>query len=184
MNRKAQQRQYEHNPGVAGSWDCPVQWKVRGMVWVGEPFRLAGCGGRHYHVATMSGGTVERDHVLGRLDTELAGMAVRLKGLLAQSAQSLRPFPAFWGMASLQAIEIEPPYRGLKDRGCVVVIPDGRICELTLRSMPGIPGVLEADQLEEFEELDLPAEEYIIYAAEALRAIGRELRLRGESRQG
>lgn len=156
-----------------------MQWMVR----VSEPFRLAGCGSRHYHTAAMSDGTGERDQVLGLLETELAGTASRLKGLLAQSAQSLRPFPAFWGMASLQAMEIEPPYRGLKDRGCVVVIPDGRICELSLRSMPGIPGVMEADHLEELEELDLPAGEYIIYASEALRSIGREMRLRGESLQ-
>ncbi len=156
-----------------------MQWMVR----VGKPFRLAGCGSRHYHTAAMSDRTGERDQVLGLLETELAGTASRLKGLLAQSAQSLRPFPAFMGMASLQAMEIEPPYRGLKDRGCVVVIPDGRICELTLRSMPGIPGVMEADHLEELEELDLPAGEYIIYASEALRSIGREMRLRGESLQ-
>ena len=180
MNRKAQQTQYEHNPGGGRFLRFPVQWMVR----VGEPFRLAGCGGKHYHVAVMSEGSVERDQVLGRLEAELLSTCARLKGLVAEAAQSLRPFPAFMGMVSLQALEIEPAYRGLKDRGCVVVLPDGRICELSLRSMPGIPGVMEADQLEEFEELDLPAEEYIIYAAAALRAIGRELRLRGDSRQG
>jgi hypothetical protein len=45
--------------------------------------------------------------------------------------------------------------------------------------MPGIEGSSEADPVEEFRELSLPAAEYIIYASAAIRALGEELRRRG-----
>ena len=134
--------------------------------------------GRHYHGAAMNDGNAKSDQILAGMEAELHGAAARLKEMLAQTARSLKPFPAFMGMVSLQAVEIEPPFRGLKDRGCVVVLPDGQICELALRVVPGAPGVTDVDQLEEFEELDLPAEEYVIYAAAAIRVLCSELNRR------
>jgi hypothetical protein len=82
-------------------------------------------------------------------------------------------------MASVQAVELDPPLRAPVDRGCVVVRSDGEICELNLQVVPGAEGVSEIDQLEEFRELPLPVEEYIAYAATAIRVLKEELRRRG-----
>jgi hypothetical protein len=78
-------------------------------------------------------------------------------------------------MVSIQAIEVEPPIRLAADMGCVVVCPDGTICELDLQSMPGIPGVNEADQVEQLQDLSLSPAEYIIYATTAIRMLRNEL---------
>ena len=106
--------------------------------------------------------------------------ADRLRHLLTELASRLRPFPAFLGMASVQAIELDPPLRPQADRGCVVVLPGGEICEMDLTTLPGIQGVRDVDQVEEFRELELPAEEYILYAAHGIRLLSQELRRRGE----
>ena len=94
---------------------------------------------------------------------------------MARAALGLRPFPPFMNMVSLQAIELQPPFHGFPDRGCVVVLPDGRICQLDLKVIPGMPGLSDVDQIEEFLELDLPTEEYILYATEAIRVLVREM---------
>jgi hypothetical protein len=83
-------------------------------------------------------------------------------------------------MVSVQAVELDPPSLIEAGRGCVVVLPDGEIRELDLKIMPGIEGITETDQAEEFRKLDLPAHEYVVYAAEAILALYRELRRRGE----
>ena len=111
--------------------------------------------------------------------------ASRLRDLLGELAASLRPFPSFLNMASIQAVELllplplPLPLRPTVDRGCVVVSPHGEICELNLHATPGIAGVSEMDHVEEFRELELPAEEYIVYAATAIRLLNEELRRRG-----
>lgn len=61
----------------------------------------------------------------------------------------------------------------------MVVGPDGEICQLDLMGIPGVAGVTDGDQVEEFRELDLPLEEYIVYAATAIRLLVEELRRRG-----
>ena len=101
-----------------------------------------------------------------------------LRELLAGLASRLRPFPAFLGMVSLQAIELDPLPDPPDDLGCVVVLPGGEICQLDLKVLPGIEGVQDIDPVEEFTELDLTPEDYIIYAASAVRLIYRELRRR------
>ncbi len=110
--------------------------------------------------------------------TTIDEAAARLRELLAGLAPRLRPFPAFLNMVSVQAIELEPVSDMSKDYGCVVVLPDGEICELELKAVPGVEGISEADQLEDFRPLDLPPEDYIMYAAVAIRAIYREVRRR------
>jgi hypothetical protein len=82
-------------------------------------------------------------------------------------------------MTSVQAVELDPPLRAPVDRGCVVVRSDGEICELNLQAVPGAEGLTEIDHLEEFRELALPVEEYIVYAATAIRVLKEELRRRG-----
>ena len=106
--------------------------------------------------------------------------AGRLRELLTELASRLRPFPAFLNLTSVQAIELDPPLRPPADRGCVVVLPGGEICEMDLTAVPGIQGIRDIDQIEEFRELEVPAEEYILYAATAIRALSQELRRRGE----
>ena len=112
-------------------------------------------------------------------DAVLQDAAARLRELLAELAHNLRPFPAFLNMASVQAVELEPPFASTADHGGVVVLPEGDICEMDLSVMPGIQGIMDIDQVERFTELELPDEEYIVYAATAIRLLSQELRRRG-----
>lgn len=112
--------------------------------------------------------------------TALEETAAALGQTLAELAGRLRPFPAFLGMASVQAVEVEPPLTPARDLGCLVVTPEGRICQLDLRSMAGVEGLTEAEQVEEFVEPELSAAEYIVYAAAAIELLAAELRRRGE----
>ena len=113
-------------------------------------------------------------------ESVLAGTAARLRELLTELAQGLRPFPAFLNMTSVQAVELDPPVRPTADHGCVVVLPGGEICELDLSVIPGIQGIMDIDQVEEFRELELPPDEYIMYATTAIRLLSQELHRRGE----
>jgi len=112
-------------------------------------------------------------------ESVLQDAAARLRELLAELAQKLQPFPAFLNMASVQAVELEPPFAPTVEHGCVVVLPGGEICEMDLSVMPGIQGIMDIDQVERFTELELPDEEYIVYAATAIRLLSQELRRRG-----
>jgi hypothetical protein len=105
--------------------------------------------------------------------------AARLGEVLVELAARLRPFPAFLGMVSVQAVELEPPITPSQDRGCVVVDPEGRICQLDIQELSGIAGFTEIDQVEEFQELELDDTEFIIYATTAIRVLAEELRRRG-----
>ena len=121
----------------------------------------------------------EKEDILGAAESVLHDAAARLKELLAALAQSLRPFPAFLNMDSLQAVELEPHLAPTTDHGCVVVLPEGEICEMDLSLMPGIQGIMDIDQVERFTELELPDDEYIVYAATAIGLLRQELRRRG-----
>ena len=121
----------------------------------------------------------EKEDILVAAESVLRDAAARLRELLAELAQSLRPFPAFLNMDSLQAVELEPPFAPTADHGCAVVLPEGEICEMDLSVMPGIQGIMDIDQVERFTELELPDEEYIVYAATAIRLLSQELRRRG-----
>ena len=112
--------------------------------------------------------------------TLIEDTARHLRGLLTDLASRLRPFPAFLNMVSVQAIELEPVPGTSQDRGCVVVLPDGQICELDLMAFPGLQGIREIDSVEEITELELAPEEYIVYAASAIQLVYRELRRRGQ----
>ena len=121
---------------------------------------------------------------MGELTTEIDEIldetAGRLEAMLAELCGRLVPFPAFMGMATIQAVELEPALNPKTDRGCVVVTPDGMIAELDVTAIPGVVGVLEVDQVEEFKPLDdLLPEEYLIYLAAAVRALSEEARRRG-----
>ena len=114
------------------------------------------------------------------LDDVLAESIAKIEGILAELCPRLDPFPAFLGMTTIQAVELEPTPLPATDRGCVVVTPDGTIAELDIAAIPGVVGVLEVDQVEQFKPLDdLSAEEYLLYLAAAVRALSEELRRRG-----
>ncbi len=127
----------------------------------------------------MSTGDNGTKDIQGDGEAVLRDAAARLRELLAELAHNLRPFPAFLNMASVQAVELEPPFAPIVDHGCVVVLPEGEICEMDLSVMPGIQGIMDIDQVERFTELELPDEEYIVYAATAIRLLRQELRHRG-----
>ncbi len=108
-------------------------------------------------------------------DSAVERAASHLRDTLKVLAGRLSPFPAFMNMTSIQAMEVEPGRTPASDRGCVVVCPDGELYELSLRSIPGPPGVMDADQVEQLEPLDLPPQEYIPYAYAAIVALSERL---------
>ena len=109
----------------------------------------------------------------------LAQAAGQLRETVAAVAARLEPFPPFMGMSTLQAIELEPPPESRNDWGCVLVLPDGEICELELEAIPGPAGPADVDQVDRYRPLELSAEDYIHFAAAALRLMARELERRG-----
>ena len=108
----------------------------------------------------------------------LAAEVTRLETIVSDLCRQLDPFPAFLGMTTIQAVELEPTPAPNADLGCVVVTPDGTIAELDIAAIPGVVGVLEVDQVEEFRPLELPNEEYLAYLEEAARVLSAELKRR------
>ncbi|MQG54122.1 MAG: hypothetical protein FI710_03795 [SAR202 cluster bacterium] len=112
--------------------------------------------------------------------------AERLRTAVADLASRLRPFPGFFGMITIQAIELELPagsgFQPPLELGCVVVLPDGEISELDLKNIPGPDGPADVDQVEEFTELDLPPEQYIAYATVAVQLLQAEIERRNPAR--
>ena len=109
------------------------------------------------------------------LQEALEQAASHLQETVVELAGRLQPFPAFLGMNSLQAMELEPPAESRSEWGCVVVLPDGEICELELEVIPGPVGPTDVDQVEKYKPLELSAEDYIHFAACALRLMAQEL---------
>ena len=132
-----------------------------------------------YHVPAMSSESVSQNPPTPKRYPSpkelLEQTATGMRQVLTDLASQLRPFPAFMNMVSLQAIELEPLPGTSADLGCVVVLPEGEICELDLQLMPGVEGVRDVDTVEELTELELVAEDYITYATQAMRLIYREL---------
>lgn len=96
--------------------------------------------------------------------------------LLNRLAFSLRPFPGFIGMSTIQAIELDPK-SGFPDRGCVVVTETGDIKELELTLLPGPSAIGGFDHNNSVKDLDLSLEErewYVDRGIESLTHILRE----------
>ncbi len=127
-------------------------------------------------------GTHEHIDPASAAEDVLAASIDSLEVILGGLCRQLDPFPAFLGMTTIQAVEIEPALLPTADRGCVVVTPDGLIAELDVAAIPGVVGVLEVDQVEEFKPLDLLPEERLIYLISAIRTLSAELRRRGSRR--
>jgi len=111
--------------------------------------------------------------------------ADRLRTTVAELASQLRPFPGFFGMSTLQAIELEltsgSGVQPTPELGCVVILQDGQISELDLMNIAGPDGPDAVDQVERFTELDLPADQYIAYATVAVRLLQAEIERRGRT---
>jgi hypothetical protein len=113
-------------------------------------------------------------------NASLERTASQLRDTLKALAASLRPFPSFLGMATLQAVEVEPQGPGAQAyAGCIVVCPDGELYTLTLTLIPGPTGLSDTDHVERLESLDLPPQEYIPYAREAIETLERRLKQPG-----
>ena len=98
-----------------------------------------------------------------------------LEDIVSDLCRRLQPFPAFLGMTTIQAIELDPMPSPLPHLGCVVLTPDGAIAELDVTAIPGVVGVLEVDQVEEFRPLELPVQARLTYLTEAIRVLAAEI---------
>jgi hypothetical protein len=98
-----------------------------------------------------------------------------LEEIVSDLCRRLQSFPAFLGMTTIQAIELDPTPAPVTDAGCVVLTPDGVIAELDVTVIPGVVGVLEVDQVEEFRPLELPVQARLIYLTEAVRVLAAEI---------
>ena len=75
----------------------------------------------------------EKEDILVAAESVLRDAAARLRELLAELAQSLRPFPAFLNMDSLQAVELEPPSRPPRTMAAWWCCPRARSARWTCR---------------------------------------------------
>ena len=134
---------------------------------------------RRYHVPVMDLGETSYEKLQEMASASLVETAIRLRSVLVELASRLQPFPGFMGMVSVQALEVDPAFRPKADRGCVVLLPTGEICLLDLGVLPGADTERAVDHVEEFLELDLPVDEYIVYATAGVNMLVEELRRRG-----
>ena len=115
-------------------------------------------------------------------ENQLRQEAESLRESVSELALQLRPFPSFFGMNTLRAIELELPsgceFRSSPELGCIVVLEDGDISELDLKLISGPDSSAGFDQIEEFTELDLPLEQFIAYASLAVRLLQNEIERR------
>lgn len=102
--------------------------------------------------------------------------AARLHEMIVGMAGSLVPFPYFLGSTEVQAIEAEPGGLHKADRGCIVVCADGEMYELTVKMAdPGGMG-FGMDRTDSVKPIELPPEEYIVYASHAIKELAILLR--------
>lgn len=96
-----------------------------------------------------------------RADGILEKAAQELKELLQDAAGAVGTFPLFPGTPT-HAIEAEPMTWDPSQRGCIVVIPDGELKELTMSVNPTMDGHLFP--MDDLKEAHLSTMEYLIYA--------------------
>lgn len=94
-----------------------------------------------------------------------------LQEILQQLAIQIRPFPGFLNMNTIQAIEIPVPKEFSNKYGCVVVLPNGDINEIILKTIPAPESLGEIDQTEEYVDLDMPLIDSIIYLYNAINTL-------------
>jgi hypothetical protein len=109
-------------------------------------------------------------------DEALDRLAGRLRRLLKEAAARLDPFPPFPGAFFTHGIEVDAPGVDSSERGCVVLAPDGELCELVMgQDMTALaldqtdPVALREEKLEKLE--DLHPRDYVIYAYAAITRV-------------
>jgi hypothetical protein len=98
--------------------------------------------------------------------------AGQLRDLLKEAVALLDPFPPFPGSFFTLAIEVEEGVAGDRERGCVVVGPDGDLYELEL-SIDFTQGEIDpvAARDEVMKPLELHPRDYVLYAYNALTRV-------------
>ena len=96
----------------------------------------------------------------------------QLANVLEQLCLSIDPFPGFMGMQTIKAIELDPIDNN-SDIGCIVVTPEGKICELQLNLIPGPSELGGYEQDEKFNEIDLSTSERFVYISRAIEEVSK-----------
>ena len=109
-----------------------------------------------------------------KADILIETTASQLRDMLHQAVGELEPFPFFMGSLLFQGVEAEPGGPAKAERGCIIVCPDGELYEYTYSMMVG-PLYPEPFRKEEAKKLDLPPQDYIPYAYNALCQITKLL---------
>jgi hypothetical protein len=121
-------------------------------------------------------------------DDVLQRAADRLHRVLADACARLDPFPPFPGAFFSYGIEIDAPAVESRDRGCVVLAPDGELYELEMRHDLPASDLEISDPValrdEKLKPLDLHPLEYVVYAYEALRRVSEALMERDAAADG
>ena len=100
--------------------------------------------------------------------------AAELRERLIALAQQVAPFPYFLNSDEVQAVEAEPGEISRADRGCIVVCPDGELYEFNIKlEDPGMTGYVSVVRWDSVKPVEMMPEEYIAYAANAVRALER-----------
>jgi len=102
-----------------------------------------------------------------KADILIETTASQLRDMLHQAVGELEPFPFFMDSLLFQGVEAEPGGPAQAERGCVIVCPDGELYEYIYLMMVG-PLYPEPFRKEEAKKLDLPPQDYIPYAYNAL----------------
>src|SRR3972149_6697932 len=114
-------------------------------------------------------------------DEALDRLAGRLRRLLHEAVARLDPFPPFPGAFFTHGIEIETAGLHWRERGCIVLAPDGELYELEMgQDIAALaldqtdPVALREERLKKLEELH--PRDYIVYAYSALARVAALLR--------
>lgn len=109
-----------------------------------------------------------------KADILIERTASQLRDMLHQAVRELDPFPFFMGSLLFQGVEAEPGGSAKAERGCIIVCPDGELYEYIYSMLVG-PLYPDPFRKEETKKLDLPPQDYIPYAYNALCQITKLL---------
>ena len=119
-------------------------------------------------MSNMSSLFSDKSNLLLLTNSALEKSKESLQDILKELASQIRPFPGFLNMQTIQAIEIPVPKEYSDKYGCVVVLPNGEINEIILKTIPAPESLGEIDQTEEYFEIDMPIIERIVYLYNAI----------------
>jgi len=126
------------------------------------------------------------DHLIrqARARTIVERAAEELKEILREAALALEPFPPFPGAYFTNALEAEPGAAARPERGCVVVCADGELREFQMGMDFSGPNPDPAmARRETLKPLTLSAQDYVVYAFNAIEAIARAVEERRKQAQ-